>query len=352
MSASATALAAQLPADQVEQALALLRSARRVALLAHEHPDGDCLGSALGLAHMLWTWGKVAVPCCADPLPRAYTFLPAQERFQQDLGGEDFDLVVALDAGELPRFGSLYERHRSFLERVPLLNIDHHISSAGCGQVRIIDPTAAATAELLVLFQQQAQLPLSPEAALCLLTGLMTDTGSFQFPSTTARTLAAAALLVEVGASPEPIAQAVFRTHPLAQERLRARVMLQAQTACNGQLIWSWASDATLAETGALPEMDDNLAGLLRDIEGVKIAAFFKNYGTPGTTRLSLRCAAPYNAAEICQRLGRGGGHARAAGATLDLPLEQAIPFVVARLEEELRRGEEQWMASSTSTNP
>jgi phosphoesterase RecJ-like protein len=352
MSVQESMLASHLPADQVAQAVALIQPAARIALLAHEHPDGDCLGSALGMAHMLWQMGKVAVPCCADPAPRVFSFLPGIEELRSDLDDERFDLVIALDAGELTRFGALYGKHQAFLERAVILNIDHHISSAGCGSVNIIDPTAAATAELLVLFQQQAGLPLDRQAALCLLTGLITDTNSFQFTNTTPRALEVAAALLRAGAVPESVVQPVYRTRPLAQERLRARVLLDARTSCQGQLIWSYATDQTLAETGALPEMDDNLAGILRDIEGVKIAAFFKNYGDPATTRLSLRCAAPYNAAAICQRVGRGGGHARAAGAMLDLPIEQAMPLVVAELERELLRGGEQWTASSTSTSP
>jgi phosphoesterase RecJ-like protein len=345
-------LAPLLATGLVERAMALIRAATRIALLAHEHPDGDCLGSALGLAHMLWELGKAAVPCCPDPAPRVFSFLPALERLRTDLEDERFDLVIALDASEASRFGALYQRHRAFLEQVPMLNIDHHLSSAGCGHVNIIDPTAAATAELLVLFQQQAALPLSREAALCLLTGLISDTNAFQFSNTTPRSLQAGAVLLRAGATPETIVRPLYRSRPLAQERLRARVLLDAQTACGGRLIWSQATDRTLEETGALPEMDDNLAGMLRDIEGVEIAAFFKNYGQPEITRLSLRCAAPYNAAEICARLGRGGGHARAAGATLDLPLEQAIPLVVAELERELLQGGERWTASSTSINP
>src|SRR5260370_37473128 len=99
------------------------------------------------------------VPACAHPAPRNLSFLPGIEPLQQTLGDESFDLVIALDAGELRRFGSLYEQHRSFLDHATILNIDHHISSDGCGQVSIVDPTAAATAESLVLLQQHAGLP-------------------------------------------------------------------------------------------------------------------------------------------------------------------------------------------------
>lgn len=313
--------------------MALIQSAQRIALIAHEHPDGDCLGSALGLAHILVQSGKTCVTVCADPAPATLAFLPGIDTLQHTLGNEDFDLVIALDASELDRFGSVYIQHQAYLERVNILNIDHHLSSGGCGKVNIIDPASAATAELLVLFQQQAQLPMNREAALCLLTGIITDTSSFQFTNTTPRTMNIAANLMRHGVIPETIVQPIYRTRPLAQVRLQALVINKAKTSCGGRLIWSQATDAMLTEAGATPDMDDNLSGLLRDIEGVEVAVFFKDYGDPTRTRLSMRSAAPYNAAEICQRIANGGGHARAAGGTLYMPIAAATALVIAELE-------------------
>src|SRR5205823_3396040 len=247
-------------------------AAQRIALIAHESPDGDCLGSAIGLAHILSQIGKTCVPACANPVPRTLGFMPGVDALQHTLDDENYDLVIALDAGELDRFGSLYTQHRAFLERVNILNIDHHILSSGCGRINIIDPTAAATAELLVLFQQQAELPLNRDAALCLLTGIITDTSSFQFTNTTARTLEVSAQLLRAGAIPETVVQPIYRTRPLAQVRLQSLVLARAQTAVGGRLIWSQSTDATLAEAGASADMDDNISGLLRDIEGVEVA--------------------------------------------------------------------------------
>ncbi|HJT58859.1 MAG TPA: bifunctional oligoribonuclease/PAP phosphatase NrnA [Ktedonobacteraceae bacterium] len=328
----------QLDAVLVQQAMAMIQPAQRIVCIAHEGPDGDCIGSALGMVHILRLLGKTAVAACADSAPKNLSFLPGLDLLQQDLGSEDFDLVIALDAGELVRFGSLYERHRAYLGEVLILNIDHHISSDGCGQVNIIDPKAAATAELVTLFQQQTGLPLNRDAALCLLTGLITDTGSFQFTNTTPRSLEVAALLLRAGAIPETVVQPVYKTRPLPQVRLQATVIANAQTACEGRLIWSQATRDTLAAVGATPEMDDNISGLLRDIEGVEIAAFFKSFGDPNVTRLSMRAAAPYNAAEICKRVsnGRGGGHPRAAGATFSMPIEEATRLVIAELMREM----------------
>jgi bifunctional oligoribonuclease and PAP phosphatase NrnA len=319
----------------IEQAMDLITPAHRIALLAHERPDGDALGSSLGFAHILRQIGKSCVVACADPLPHSFQFLPSSADLQNSLSPEDFDLVIALDAGELTRYGALYEHHRAFLDRATILNIDHHVSSGGCGLVNIIDPTAAATAELLVLFQQQAALPITQQAALCLLTGLITDTSSFQYSSTTPRTMEAGALMLQAGAIAETIARPIYRTHPLTHMRFMAAVINNAQTSCNGRLIWSYATEQTVAQAGAVGDEDDNFSGMLRDIAGVKIAAFLKNYDNAPVTRLSLRSSEPYNVAEICMKLG-GGGHARAAGATIPLPLKEAIAFIVPILEQAL----------------
>ena len=334
-SMSTRSLVDQLQPVQVEQAMSLLSQAQRIALLAHEHPDGDCLGSAIGFAHILRQLGKTCVPACADPLPRAFSFLPGVEMLQTTLGDEQFDLVIALDAGELTRYGSRFTQHSAFLQQATIINIDHHISSTGCGQVNIIEPTAAATAELLVLFQQQAHLPLNKDAAVCLLTGLITDTGSFQYSSTTPRTLQAAACLLAAGATPEQIVKPLFCSRPLAQVRYDAAVVANVQTACDGRLIWSYATDETVAKTGLTPDMNDSCTAMLRDIEGVQIAAFFKSFGNPHQTRISLRSEAPYDVAKVCMRFG-GGGHVRAAGATIALPLEEAMKLVIAELEREI----------------
>jgi bifunctional oligoribonuclease and PAP phosphatase NrnA len=328
-------LTQQLDPTLVEQALALIEPAHRIALLAHEHPDGDCLGSALGLAHILRQVGKSCVPVCVDTPSSTWSFMPGIDTFQTSLGDENFDLVIALDAGELYRFGALAQRHSIFLERVPILNIDHHVSSNGCGQINIIEPQAAATAELLLLFQQQGQLPINKDAAMCLLTGLITDTGSFQYCNTTPRTMVAAATLLQAGAVPEIIVKPIFRTHPLPQARFQSVVIANARTACNGRLIWSYATEETLAAARADANMDDGFSGVLRDIEGVQIAAFFKNYNNAPETRLSLRSEAPYNVAEFCMRFG-GGGHPRAAGATIKKPLAEAMELVIGELQKEL----------------
>jgi phosphoesterase RecJ-like protein len=312
----------------------LIAEARRILLLAHEHPDPDALGSALGLAHALRPLGKECVVACTDPVPANYTFLPGREAVATTLPDTDFDLVIALDAGELSRYGGLYTHYKDFFDSALILNLDHHVTSTGCGAVSVIDPTSAATAELLTLLLLNRGITIDLDAARCLLAGIITDTRAFEFDATTERTLAAGAYLVGRGAQPEDIIKPMYRMKPLAQARLRGLVLTTIQSAAQGRIVWATLTQEHLKAVNATPDLDDGLPSYLIDIEGVAIAALFKEHPN-GTTKVSLRTTAPYDAAAICARYG-GGGHVRAAGCTLNMGMEAAIKEMVPSLERAL----------------
>ena len=333
-SALVGALAEAVDAALAAAAWGLIEGATRIVILAHEHPDLDALGSALGLAHALAPYGKQCVVACADPVPANYRFLPGSERVVTTLPHEDFDLVIALDAGELSRYGALYTRYQQFFDRATILNIDHHITSTGCGRVTIIDPVSAATAELLTLFLLNRGVAIERAAAQCLLAGIITDTRSFEFDATTERTLAAGAYLVGCGAVPHEIIKPIYRMKPLAKARLWGRVLETTQASAGDRLVWATLRLADLAATGATGDMDDGLPSYLMDIEGVGIAAIFKEHAG-GSTKVSFRTAAPYDGAAIAAHFG-GGGHIRASGCTLDLDLEAAVAVVIPYLEAQI----------------
>jgi bifunctional oligoribonuclease and PAP phosphatase NrnA len=329
--ALATILSDGINAELAQAAWRLIEGASRIVLLAHEHPDPDALGSALGLAHALAPLGKECIVACADPVPSRYTFLPGREAVVTELPDERFDLVVALDAGELSRYGGLYTRHKAFFDSATILNIDHHITSAGCGQVNIIDPLSAATAELLTLFLLNRGVAIPLDAAKCLLAGIITDTRAFEYDATTARTLAAGAYLVSCGAVPQDIIKPMYRMKPLAQAKLWGLTLSTIQSTAQGRIVWAALRREFLSAGGATADMDDGLPAYLMDIDGVDFAALFKEQGD-GTTRISLRAAAPYDAAAISKRFG-GGGHLRAAGCSLPMDIDDAIKTFVPVLE-------------------
>lgn len=328
--ARARILAAGIENELAAHAYRMIEDAHRIVLLAHEHPDPDALGSALGLAAVLAPFGKECVVACADPAPAGYTFLPGYERTVTALPHENFDLVIALDAGELSRYGALYTRYQAFFDRAPILNIDHHITSAGCGRVNIIDPTAAATAELLTVFLLNRGVAIGTDAAKCLLAGIITDTRSFEFDATTARTMTAGAYLVGQGAVPDDIIKPVYRMKPLAKARLWGLALQTLESAADGRIVWAVLRRSMLAASGATADMDDGLPSYLMDIDGAGIAALFKEQAN-GRTKVSLRAAAPFDAATIAARFG-GGGHLRAAGCTLAMDVDAAVRELVPHL--------------------
>ena len=328
---------AALLADEIDPTLAaqawgLLRDATRILLLAHMNPDPDALGSALGLAHALAPLGMACVVACADPVPANFrSFLPGYETVVNDLPDEDFDLVVALDAGDLSRYGALYTRHQAFFDNARILNLDHHVTSPGIGACSIIDVPSAATAELLTLFLLHSGVAIARDAAQCLLAGIITDTRAFEFDATTDRTLAAGAYLVACGAIPETIIKPMYRMKPLAKAQLWGLALRSSATTTNGRIVWASIRQRDLAAVGASSDMDDGLPSYLIDVDGVAYAALFRE-GPDSATRVSVRTVAPYDAAAVCAQFD-GGGHVRAAGATIHRPLDEAILLFVAALE-------------------
>lgn len=335
----ANVLSAGIDSERAEAAWRLLDGARRIVLLCHEHPDPDTLGSALGLAHALAPLSKECLVACADPVPANYTFLPGREHVVTELPDERFDLVVALDAGELSRYGALYTRHKAFFDSATILNLDHHITSTGCGQVTIIDPLSAATAELLTLFLLNRGVAITRDAAICLLAGIITDTRSFEYDATTARTLAAGSYLVACGAVPQDIIKPMYRMKPLAKAKLWGLALQTIESAAQERIVWATLRREYFSTSGAMPDMDDGLSSYLMDIDGVALAVLFKEQ-SDSTTRVSLRAAAPYDAASICKRFG-GGGHLRAAGCSLPMEIDAAIHTFVPVLEAALREQRE-----------
>lgn len=321
--ALARVLASSLPADQAAAGWALIARAGRIVLLAHEHPDPDAVGSALGLGHVLAGLGKACLVACADAVPPSFAFLPGYEHVVTVLPDTAFDLVIALDAGELSRYGALYTHDQAFFDHATILNMDHHVTSAGCGTVNIIEPRFAATAELVTAFLLNCGVVVNRDAAVCLLGGIITDTRSFEFGATTADTLTAGAYLVGRGAVPEQIIKPVYRMKPLAKARLWAQVLPTLQSSADGRLVWALLRQQFLRVADATDDMDEGLPSYLVDIDGVALAVLFKEHDD-STTRVSLRTTAPYDAAALARQFG-GGGHVRAAGCTMRQPLDAAV---------------------------
>jgi phosphoesterase RecJ-like protein len=321
-----------------------LRGARRVLTVSHENPDADTLGAALGVVRLVELSGGVADPVCTDPVPSLYDFLPGVERFRTDPDPEaTYDLVVIVDCGSLERVGAVGVRHADLFERLPRVIVDHHASNDAAGDADWIDPIAAATCEMVGLLAARMGVdPALDGGALAtnLMAGIVMDTSTFAHPNSTPRTLSVAAWLVEAGAPLADISRRLYRSKPEAQLRLFGRILARLESADDGRIIWSSVTDADYAETGAERAHSEGLIDLLSQAEDAEVAILFKEAG-PKETRVSVRTRpGGVDATVLTGRFG-GGGHARAAGASVAAPLAEARPAVLAeatRLAAEVRR--------------
>jgi bifunctional oligoribonuclease and PAP phosphatase NrnA len=341
---AAEPLAALTPADLAAvpaEVPARLLAARRVMTVCHRDPEADALGSALAVGLALQARGARVDVVCADPVPAMYDFMPDIERFRTAPAPDlDPDLIVVCDCGDLERVGSVLTDHAELFARVPIVDIDHHLSNPRFGTVDWVDPDAAATCEMVTLLLPALGLgidALDGALAANLMSGLVIDTANFQHPNTTPRTLRVAAELRAAGADLPTIARRIYRTKPNAQLRLFGRVLARLESDPTGTLVWSVLEPDDGHATGATPEMSEGLIDLLAQSETAHVAILFKDQGD--RTRISVRTRdGGVDATRLTGAFG-GGGHARAAGATLEEPIATARPLVlgVARaLVEEL----------------
>jgi phosphoesterase RecJ-like protein len=333
-------LAEAVPATLVER----LGAARCVLVVSHENPDADTLGAALALKTIVTELGGRATSVCTDPPPPVYDFIPGIDTVLTDPEpSASYDLVVLVDCATTDRVGAVRERHPEVFRDLPLATIDHHVTNDAMGDADWIDPRAAATCEMVTLLATRMGVPLDAAdggLATALMAGIVMDTATFAHPNATPRTLEVAAALVDAGAPLADISRRLYRTKPEAQLRLFGRVLDRLQTSPDGRVIWSSLLQADHEATGTQPAHAEGIIDLLAQAEEAEVAIVLKEAG-PSSTRLSVRTKpGGVDATVLTGRFG-GGGHARAAGATVDKPLDEATAVVVAearRLADEVRR--------------
>ncbi|HXR26909.1 MAG TPA: DHH family phosphoesterase [Candidatus Baltobacteraceae bacterium] len=314
-----------------DAAVAVIRAARRVLTVCHENPEADALGSALAHALLVEALGGTGWPICADAVPPMYDFMPGLSRFRRAPDPDvAYDLIIVGDCGDLQRIGPILRDHAELFGRVPILDIDHHKSNPGFGAVDWIDPSAAATCEMTTLLAARLGVPLEAaggQLAASLMAGLVIDTATFQHPSTTPRTLRVAAELVAAGAPLYDTSRRLYRTKPNRQLKLFGLALARLDSAVGGRLVWSRLEDADLAATGSDAADSEGLIDLLSQSASADIVILFKEAGHQ--TRLSIRTRdGGVDATELAGTWG-GGGHARAAGATVAAPLAEAQAIVL-----------------------
>ena len=314
---------------QWHEILDQIRRGQRFLIAIHVRPDGDSIGSSLALRYALQAIGKQVVMLRVDEIPSALRFLPGIDDFV--LPGEvegEFDAVLFLDCGGLERVGDAQE----VIARAKVkINIDHHLSNSRFGDINYIDDQAAAVGEIVIKLIRDLGVELNWPIAMGIYVALVTDTGSFQFESTSSETHRIAADLLDAGVRPAAVARQVWENKPIAWLRLLQKALSSLKITDNGQISWITISQETLAQTGATASDTEGLVSYARMIDGVEAAALFFEE-EPDVIKVSLRSNRWLNVSEVAKQFN-GGGHARAAGCVVRQPLERAVEVVVQAMQ-------------------
>ena len=301
-----------MSAAKFEQIGQALREGVRFAVLGHVRPDGDALGSQLALGLSLKQLGKDVRIWNEEGMLEKYSFLPnANLLTKPPAEPEDVDVAIALDTAIQNRLGNSLPAVRS---AKVWINIDHHPSNPGYGDLVYIDPKSPATGQILFELIKSEKLPIDPAIAENLYVAISTDTGSFQYPNTTARTLEIAAELVRAGVDVGRVSQLTYENYPRRRVELLRDLLGTMRFDANDRVASFSLSLATAKKLGVLPEDNEGLIDHLRAIRGVIVAVFFEELAD-GKVRVSMRSKnEKVNVCAICEKFG-GGGHVLAAGA-------------------------------------
>ncbi|PYK06722.1 MAG: DHH family phosphoesterase [Verrucomicrobia bacterium] len=314
----------------------VLREHQRFAILSHVRPDGDALGSQLALALSLQQLGKNVRVWNEDGMLEKYSFLPRSELLTKPPSpAADVDVAIALDTAIQNRLGTAFAAVGS--ARI-WINIDHHRSNPGYGDLVIVDSNAPATGEIIFNLIKSQGLPLNHDIAENLYAAISTDTGSFQYPKTSARTFEIAAELVRVGGlDVGKISQQLYENYPRRRLELLRELLRTMRFEFSGQAASFSLTLKTAADLHVLPEDNEGLIDHLRAIRGVIVAVFFEELAD-GKVRVSMRSKdEAVDVCAICQKFG-GGGHTLAAGARVRGSLAEVEEKVLEEIREVLKR--------------
>jgi phosphoesterase RecJ-like protein len=297
----------------VDRIVEVIREHQTFCIVGHIRPDGDCIGSQLGLALALRAEGKKVVCWNEDSVPQKLKFLNNDGLFEKPSHGKKFDCVIATDCASFERLGKVRD---CIADRKVLINIDHHESNTRYGDVNWVSGREPSTGELIFRLLKVARWPITPAIADCLFTAISTDTGSFQYPSTRPGTFHAGAELVTRGANLARICDEVYQSYPLSRARLLRHLYSKFKLTGDHQVAYLWLKKKDFTRTGAVSDETEGLIDHIRDIEPVVVACVFEEL-EPELTRISLRSKNRHlNMSEIAKQFG-GGGHAAAAGARI-----------------------------------
>jgi bifunctional oligoribonuclease and PAP phosphatase NrnA len=314
--------------------LTAVQQANNILVITHIGPDGDALGSLTAVGVALRQMGKHATLMCDDRVPERFSYLPLAEQIQP--ANEDrstpYDLLIAVDCGDETRMGNSFANLPGPVPTV--INIDHHVTNTYFGDIQHIVPEAVSATEILYDLFRHIGITITTDLAMCLLTGVITDTLGFRTVGVTAKTLRIASELVEAGADLPLITMQGLSRKPYSTAQLW-QIGLNNMRLEDG-LIWTKISNAQREAIGYNNTSTGDLVNFLGNVNQAAVSAVLLEM-EDGSVRVGFRCSPPYSVSELALNLG-GGGHPLAAGCSLDGPLDKAEALVVAMTKETIRQ--------------
>ena len=297
----------------VDRIVEAIKQSETICIVGHVRPDGDCIGSQVGLSLALINAGKKVTCWNEDSVPAKLEFLDPKKLVQKPEPGRQFDCVIATDCASLERLGNVAD---CIKDRKLFINIVHHASNTRYADLNWIAAREPSTGELIFRLLKAGNWPITPAISDCLFTAVSTDTGSFQYPTTRPATYHVAGELVKRGANLARICDEVYQSFPLGRVRLLRHVYNKFRLTHNNQIAYFWLKKSDYTRTGTDPSDSEGLIDHIRAIEPVIVACVFEEID-PGLTRISLRSKSPkVDVNKIAQTFG-GGGHSAAAGARI-----------------------------------
>jgi phosphoesterase RecJ-like protein len=304
----------------------LVERAHRVLLVTHVGPDGDAIGSLLGLGNLLQAQGKEVILACEDPVPEVYSWLPGSTDVVQWSDGA-FDLVIGLDCSDERRMGQVYGHKPT---SVPLVNIDHHVTNTEFGALNWVEPACVSTTQMVLILAEALSWEMTRPVAVCLLCGLVTDTRSFRTSNVDEAAMRAALRLMEAGASLAEITRRSLGQRPLVSVRLWGQAFDGLHL--EDGVLWTVVTRDMRQRWSLTEDADSGLANFLSGVREAQVVVVFTERNN-GTVDVGMRSVPGLDVAQIALKLG-GGGHPQAAGCTL----EASLPLAKERVLAELRR--------------
>jgi len=326
----------QIVKGDLDEIAALIRAEQKFLLTTHEGPDGDALGSLLGMHHLLESLGKDSAMFLAAkefPLPIEYRHLPLEGVFHEPPADIRDRIVVFLDCGNIDRMPVDFLRE----DGKRLVNIDHHHDNTEFGDLDFVDAGASCTAEIIYELAMLLDVKIGPAMARALYIGIVTDTGKFMYDATDARTHRVAADLIEAGVDVDDVNRRLYESVPIEKVRLLSRALDKLEVHCDGKLIVSYITGEDYEETGAGEEMTEGIIDNLRAVDGIRVAAVIRDQVSRGRAarKVSLRAGDDHTDVSILARKFGGGGHVRAAGCSTEMEYEKIVSELCTGLSEQ-----------------